>query len=308
MREPFIFLCSEVTREDAFKIIDWLQDDEVRKYLSDNQDVSESIRRVIDRVNLPVLTHLFNNNGRFYLAYNKDNNPIGFVRLVPKDDETEMVIVIGDRKNWGQRLGTIAIHESMKIAFFELRSSKIVAKIHKKNKRSIRAFLNAGFIIEHETSHMKCFAITMNEYLRLVRRKSVLVSQIYITENDKFRLNELIVEELYMDKQMGIIIRDLKLEINRAKVVDSTQVPKDVITMNSRVLLCLNGDDMEISLVYPQDADEAKSNLSIFSHIGTAILGYSEGDKIEWEIPSGTAEIHIKKILYQPEAAGDYHL
>ncbi|NLY43733.1 MAG: nucleoside diphosphate kinase regulator [Clostridiaceae bacterium] len=308
MKEPFIFLRSEVTREDALKIIDWLQDNEVRKYLSDNQDVSESIRQVIDRVNLPVLTHLFNNKGRFYLVHSRDNNPVGFVRLVTKGDETEMVIVIGDRKNWGQRFGTSAIHESMKIAFFELRSSKLVAKIHKKSKRSILAFLNAGFTIERESLYMKYFSITMNEYLRLVRRRAVLVSQIYITETDKFRLNELIVEELYMDKQMNIIIRDLKHEISRAKIVDSRNIPEDVITMNSRVLLCLNGNDMEISLVYPRDADESKSNLSILSHIGTAILGYREGDKIEWEIPSGTAEIFIKKILYQPEAAGDYHL
>jgi regulator of nucleoside diphosphate kinase len=44
------------------------------------------------------------------------------------------------------------------------------------------------------------------------------------------------------------------------------------------------------------------------SPIGTAILGYKEGDRITWEIPSGTIEIFIKKIIYQPEAAGGYHL
>jgi regulator of nucleoside diphosphate kinase len=44
------------------------------------------------------------------------------------------------------------------------------------------------------------------------------------------------------------------------------------------------------------------------SPIGTAIIGYGEGDNIEWEVPNGRTEILIKKILYQPEAAGDYHL
>ncbi|MPN08809.1 Regulator of nucleoside diphosphate kinase [bioreactor metagenome] len=78
--------------------------------------------------------------------------------------------------------------------------------------------------------------------------------------------------------------------------------------MNSRVLMNLNGKDMEVSLVYPCDADWGENRLSVLSPVGTAILGYSEGDDIEWKVPSGTARITIKKLLYQPEARGDYHL
>jgi regulator of nucleoside diphosphate kinase len=38
------------------------------------------------------------------------------------------------------------------------------------------------------------------------------------------------------------------------------------------------------------------------------MLGYSVGDTIEWPVPEGLRRIQVKEILYQPEAAGDYHL
>ena len=85
-------------------------------------------------------------------------------------------------------------------------------------------------------------------------------------------------------------------------------LPKDVITMNSKILIIMNGNEGEVTLVYPQEADLIEDKISILSPIGTAILGYREGDTIEWAVPSGSIEIHIQKILYQPEAAGDLDL
>jgi regulator of nucleoside diphosphate kinase len=117
MRDPFIFLCSEITREDAFSLMSWLQDDEVTKYLSETDNVSDDIQAVLDRVNLPILTHIFNQNGRFYMVYNKQKRPVGFVRLILNSSETEIVIVIGDRKNWGKRFGASAIGKASKSHF-----------------------------------------------------------------------------------------------------------------------------------------------------------------------------------------------
>ncbi len=132
--------------------------------------------------------------------------------------------------------------------------------------------------------------------------------KIYITEADKIRLKKLIDDEFCGEKKKDKYILALDQEIDRADVVDAGNIPGNVITMNSKVLLDLNGEEMEASLVYPQEADWGKKKLSVLSPIGTAILGYKEGDHIEWEVPSGVTEIQIKKILYQPEAAGDYDL
>jgi len=308
MKEPFVFLCSEITRENALTLIKWLKDKEVTKYLSDPQDVSRSIEQVVHKTNLPVLTHLFNHNGRFYMVYNKQDIPIGFVRLVKKGSDYEIVIVIGDRNHWGKRLGTSAIKESIKLAFFEFRAQKVIANIQKENKRSIRAFLNNGFKIEKESNAYKTFSITMEQYLMSIRGNTVIAARIYITEIDVERLKKDLESDLHIGKVPDEYIRDLEHEINRATIVDPKQIPNDIITMNSRVLLHVDGDEMEVSLVYHQDADLNKNKLSVFSPIGTAILGYSEGSVIEWEVPSGVMKIHVKKILYQPEAAGDYHM
>jgi regulator of nucleoside diphosphate kinase len=42
--------------------------------------------------------------------------------------------------------------------------------------------------------------------------------------------------------------------------------------------------------------------------IGTALIGYRAGDVIEWKVPAGLRKLKVLEVLYQPEAAGDYHL
>lgn len=61
------------------------------------------------------------------------------------------------------------------------------------------------------------------------------------------------------------------------------------------------------TLVFPGDADSARGKVSILAPIGTAVLGYKIGDMIEWEVPAGRKRFKVEQIVYQPEAAGDYH-
>jgi len=83
-----------------------------------------------------------------------------------------------------------------------------------------------------------------------------------------------------------------------------------VVTMNSKVILrdLDISEEMNYCLVFPKDADIASGAISVLAPVGTAILGYREGDIVEWPVPSGKRRIRIEKILYQPEAAGDFHL
>ncbi len=103
-------------------------------------------------------------------------------------------------------------------------------------------------------------------------------------------------------------IQKLDGELRKATIVAPQELPQEVVSMNTKALVRLNGKEKEISLVYPDDANWGNGKLSVFSPIGTALLGYREGDRIEWSVPSGSMEIEIQKVLYQPEAAGDYHL
>jgi len=133
---------------------------------------------------------------------------------------------------------------------------------------------------------------------------------IYITDNDLKRLRELIIVAREFGKEEEKYLTELEKELNRGKVVKSQEIPSDVITMNSEVhLKDLNTkEEITYRLVFPDHADANQGWVSILAPIGTALLGYRVGDIIEWKVPAGIAKLKVEKILYQPEAAGDYHL
>ena len=133
---------------------------------------------------------------------------------------------------------------------------------------------------------------------------------IYITEYDLERLRELIDEARRLDRRGSEYLDSLDAELARGIVVAPKEVPADVITMNSTLhLLDLDtGEEMVYTLVFPQDADITQSKISVLAPIGTAMLGYRVGDTFTWAVPDGVRRLQVKDVLYQPEAAGDYHL
>ncbi|KJS11933.1 MAG: GreA/GreB family elongation factor [Peptococcaceae bacterium BRH_c8a] len=134
--------------------------------------------------------------------------------------------------------------------------------------------------------------------------------QIFITQMDKERLQKLIDGAKEFEPGSKEYLRNLEQELNLAQVVASEKIPHDVITMNSKVLLrdLETEEEMIYTLVYPADADLAEYKISVLAPVGTAILGYREGEVIEWKVPDGLVHLKVAKILYQPEAAGDFDL
>ena len=303
MSKPFISLCPEITRANALNLMDWLSDEDVVRHLSDSRHVSRHIEQLIDRVHLPILTHLFNQGGRFFMAYDRDDLPVGFVRLIRNGPDCEIVLVIGKRDNWGRKLGASALHEGMKLAFFDMRAERLIARIHADNTRSLKTFAHNGFVLESETPALKSYAMTAQRYLQRLRAGLPgAAGGICITAVDQARIRDLLALEW---ESQAV---DLEHEIERAAVVDARQVQGNVVTMNSKALLRLDEVAVEVALVYPEDADDSAGRLSVFSGVGTAILGYREGDRIDWRILDRTRHIRIEKVLYQPEAAGHFHL
>lgn len=141
-------------------------------------------------------------------------------------------------------------------------------------------------------------------------KKNNAPRQIYITDFDLQRLEELIEAATARSTRDSSNIEQLEEELLKAEVVDPTGIPPDVVTMNSKV--CLkdldSGEELEYTLVYPSEANLAAGKISILAPVGTAMFGYRAGDRISWSVPGGTRKLKIKKVLYQPEAAGDFHL
>lgn len=102
----------------------------------------------------------------------------------------------------------------------------------------------------------------------------------------------------------------LRTELDRADVVEPEAMPPTVVTMNSRVRFSIEGSDEQFSqtLVYPKDADGSGDKISVLAPIGSALLGLSVGDTIDWPRPAGgVSRVRIEEVLYQPEREGEYH-
>lgn len=129
---------------------------------------------------------------------------------------------------------------------------------------------------------------------------------IYLTQLDLDRLYDLL--EAYAAGAQGGRFEKLENELARATVITGGQIPRDVVTMNSRVIFEdeTSGERQEITLVYPSKADISMGRISILVPVGTALLGLRVGQSIEWELPNGQRRRYrVIAVPYQPEAAGE---
>ncbi len=134
--------------------------------------------------------------------------------------------------------------------------------------------------------------------------------KIYATEQDVNRLKDLIRNAGSTSYRGSTYLDKLRDEIDRAIVVKATEIPADVITMNSKVSIedMQSGEEMVFTLVYPENADLLEDKISVLAPMGTAALGYRVGDIYEWETPDGIRSMRVNHVIYQPEASGDFHL
>ena len=134
--------------------------------------------------------------------------------------------------------------------------------------------------------------------------------KIAITDHDARRLGEILNVAGEFKYRGRADLAALAGELRRAQIVDARNVPGKVVTMNSRVVVedLDSRQEMEFALVFPAAANADEGRISVLSPVGTALLGYSEGDVVEWAVPAGRRRLRVKKVVYQPEAAGDYHL
>jgi regulator of nucleoside diphosphate kinase len=134
-------------------------------------------------------------------------------------------------------------------------------------------------------------------------------TELLVTEADFDRLKHLVESPRYRVSH-AVLIPALREGLERCRVVEPVRVPKEVVTMHSKVRVRdLDADETEAyTLVYPDDADINDGKLSVLAPLGTALLGARVGQVVKFLAPGGTRRLKVEKILYQPEASGDFHL
>lgn len=83
---------------------------------------------------------------------------------------------------------------------------------------------------------------------------------------------------------------ELADELDRAIVVQTEQVPADVVTMHARCLYLDErlGTQREFELVYPEEADPTAGKVSVLTPVGSALIGLRVGQEIAWDFPDGS--------------------
>lgn len=120
------------------------------------------------------------------------------------------------------------------------------------------------------------------------------MDRLIVTETD-FALLRNIDSHEALDRQLG-----------RAIVVSDEAVPDDVVTMNSRVLYVdeKTGERRFVTIVFPDEADADAGRISVLASVGSALLGLSIGQAIEWSYPDGTTgRLRVEDVGFQPALA-----
>jgi len=130
------------------------------------------------------------------------------------------------------------------------------------------------------------------------------VPEIIVTTQDFERLQRLVA------CTSSSAAERLDAELARARLVAQTDIPADVVTMNSDVIYedAASGERRVVRLVYPKDAEAARGWVSVLAPVGSALLGLRQGQAIEWPVPRGTRRLRVVAVPYQPESQGHFGL
>lgn len=139
--------------------------------------------------------------------------------------------------------------------------------------------------------------------------KTMSRRKITITKDDLERLEAMLTSTFARAIGHSANLDDLRTELQRAEIMSPDKAPRDIVTMNSIVVLRdLDTNEKETyTLVFPEAADIANNRLSVLAPIGTAILGERVGGVVRWRVPQGWRRLKVERVAYQPEREAAIH-
>lgn len=138
------FLRMEICHADITRMIRWMRNPNVTKYLNEAPDVAQSLEQLVRSVPEPMYQYHLCRTGHFFMVCHQENESVGFVKLLPT---------------------------AMEGAFLHLRADRVVAKVMPQNLRSIRCVRACGFQQMAEMQRLVRFEITFDAYCQALREK-----------------------------------------------------------------------------------------------------------------------------------------
>ena len=138
------FLRMEICHADITRMIRWMRNPNVTKYLNEAPDVAQSLEQLVQSVPEPMYQYHLCRTGHFFMVCHQENESVGFVKLLPTATEG---------------------------AYLHLRADRVVAKVMPQNLRSIRCVRACGFQQMAEMPRLIRFEITFDAYCQALREK-----------------------------------------------------------------------------------------------------------------------------------------
>lgn len=112
---------------------------------------------------------------------------------------------------------------------------------------------------------------------------------IVVSVEDRDRLRRLI------EHTAAATGESLEVELDRARVIPSCDVPPNVVVMNSDIEYedTTTGQRRRVRLVYPSDANTTDGRVSVLAPLGCALLGLQVGHEIDWRMPGGVRRLRV---------------
>lgn len=136
-------------------------------------------------------------------------------------------------------------------------------------------------------------------------------TEIRLTELDAARLERSLIEQLRREDAPTQGTAELEALLDEAAVVPSAFIDPTVVTMNSTLVVeeVPSGNRMNLTLVYPNEADPERARVSVLSPVGRSLIGARVGETVDVVVPNHpTRQLKVAELTYQPEADGRYDL
>jgi transcription elongation factor GreA len=97
-------------------------------------------------------------------------------------------------------------------------------------------------------------------------------------------------------------IAQLEARVRELSMYNISSIPNDVVAYGSRVTVeDDNGESIAYEIVFPEEVDAAKGQISLSSPIGRALLNKTVGDEVVVQTPSGLRSYQIIELVTLPQ-------
>ncbi|MBN1118983.1 MAG: GreA/GreB family elongation factor [Bacteroidales bacterium] len=130
----------------------------------------------------------------------------------------------------------------------------------------------------------------------------------HLTNIDYGHIINLITDDIYKKHIAPSRLHLLYLLAATSTKHESSNIPEDVITLNSEIILVSEKTQRQlVKIVLPKDVN-GKNDISVYNPMAIAILGKKEKDFVFIKNNKTYLKIQIEKLVFQPEKEKASHL